>query len=157
MSPEAEDAMRREARADFARMVIGLLLIAPQSASPFEFSYEKELDAKEGKADVLRVLGPEQFGMFLLFDQKTHRPWMLTWRAPAPRTGRPGDTPTDAEEAEPRMIDYQLFFSDHKPEGGLQLPHRVARVVNGQVVEEWKLNKFKINPDLKPNRFEKKK
>ncbi|MFN0084856.1 MAG: hypothetical protein ACKVX9_05670 [Blastocatellia bacterium] len=158
MSPEMEDAMKREARADFARMMISLLLITPQGASPYEFSYEKELAAKDGKADVLRVTGPDQFVMFLLFDQKSHLPWMFTYRAAAPRLGRPSAAPTDEEESpDARMIDYQVFFSEHKVEGGIQLPHRLARVANGQLVEEWKLNKFKLNPDLKANRFEKKK
>jgi hypothetical protein len=155
MSPEAEDAMKRQARADYTRFLIAVLLATPGS-SPFEFSFDRELEAREGKVDVLRVLGPDDFAMFLLFDQRTHRPWMVSYQQPAPRGPRNPQTGTDAAE-EPKMMDIQLFFTDHKQVNNLWLPHRIVKGSNGRVMEEWKVSKYKLNPDIKPNRFEKKK
>lgn len=155
MSPEAEEAMKRQARADYTRFLIAVLLATPNS-SQFEFSYDREMEAKEGKVDVLRVLGPNDFAMLLLFDQKTHRPWMVVYRQPAPRGPRNPQSNTDPSE-EPKLTDVQLFFTDHKQVNNLWLPHRIVKGASGRMLEEWKVSKYKLNPDLKPNRFEKKK
>jgi hypothetical protein len=159
MSPEAEEAIKKQARADYARFLISVLLAAPVSAqgSPqFDFSYDREMEAKEGKVDVLRVAGPDNFAMFLLFDQRTHRPWMLAYSQPAPRNPRNQATVAD-EAQEPKMMDVQLFFADHKQVNNLWLPHHIVKAANGQMMEEWKIGKYKLNPDIKPNKFEKKK
>src|SRR5262245_28622959 len=159
MTPEAEDAMKKQARADYARFLIGALLTTPGSAqdsSQFDFSYDREMEAKEGKVDVVRVTGPDDFAILLLFDQKTHRPWMVSYRQAAPRN--PRNQATIADEAqEPKMMDVQLFFADHKQVNNVWLPHRIVKALNGQMTEEWKVSKYKLNPDIKPNRFEKKK
>ena len=36
------------------------------------------------------------------------------------------------------------------------LPFQIVKAVNGAPVQEWKIGKYKINPDLKAKRFEKK-
>jgi hypothetical protein len=161
ISPEMEDTMKKEARDDFSRLLLGVLLLAP--SAQFEFSYDQTLEAKDGKADVLRITGPNEFQGLLLVDQQSHRPRMLAYRAPAQRAprrpgGAPGAPPPIDEEAEgPKMADYQLFFMDHKQVDNLWFPQRIVKASGNQMVEEWKLNKFKLNPDLKPSRFEKKK
>jgi hypothetical protein len=159
MTPEMEDSMKKQARADYARFLIGVFLAAPrpaQSLSQYEFSYDRELDAKDGKVDVVRVVGPDDFGIFILFDQKTHRPWMITYRQPAPRNPRNQST-IAGEAEEPKMMDLQLFFADHKQVNNVWLPHHIIKGTNGQMLEEWKIDKYKLNPDIKPNKFEKKK
>jgi hypothetical protein len=155
MSPEVEDAMKRQARADYTRFLIATLLASPGS-SQFEFSYDREMEAKEGKVDVLRVLGPDNFQMLMLFDQKTHRPWMVVYRQMAPRGPRNPQNP-DQEPSEPKMEDVQLFFADHKQVNNLYLPHHIVKGASGRMLEEWKVGKYKLNPDIKPNKFEKKK
>jgi hypothetical protein len=155
MSPEAEDAMKRQARADYTRFLIAVLLATPGS-SPFEFSYDRETETKDGKVDVLRIIGPDDFAMLMLFDQKTHRPWMAVYRQPAPRGPRNPQN-ADQEPNEPRLVDVQLFFADHKQVGNVWLPHRLVKAAGGQMTEEWKVGKYKLNPDIKPNKFEKKK
>lgn len=150
--------MKKQARADYARFLIALLLATPGS-SQFEFSYDREMEAKEGKVDVLRVLGPDDFAMYLVFDQKTHRPWMVNYRQPAPRNQRNQATiVSEAEEPKtPAMMDVQLFFGDHKQVNNIWLPHHIVKAANGQMTEDWKIGKYKLNPNIKPNRFEKKK
>ncbi len=155
MSPEAEDAMKRQARADYTRFLIAVLLATPGS-SPFEFSYDRETETKDGKVDVVRVLGADDFEMLMLFDQKTHRPWMVVYRQPAPRGPRNPQN-ADQEPSEPKMMDVQLFFADHKQVGNVWLPHRLVKATGGQMTEDWKVGKYKLNPGIKPNKFEKKK
>ncbi len=139
--------------------LLGVLLTAPTSAQ-LEFAYEREMETKDGKVDALKVTGSDGFAAWLVVDQKTHRPWMLNFRAPAMRGPRPSaQTPTDVREAEtqPQFVDVQVFFTDHKQVGNVWLPHQIVKASNGQMSEEWKISKYKLNPDLKPNRFEKKK
>lgn len=158
LPPEVQAEMQRQVRADFNRFLLALLLTAP-AGSPLDISYERELETKDGKLDVLSVTGPDDLAFWFLFEQKTHRPWMLTYRAPAPRN--PRNQPTDAadlnEANAPKMLDYQIFFADYKQVNNLWLPHRLVKAANNRMIEEWKVSKYKLNPDLKPNRFEKKK
>jgi hypothetical protein len=39
---------------------------------------------------------------------------------------------------------------------GVMFPFRIVKAVNGVPVDEWEIEKYKVNPDLKPKRFEKK-
>ncbi len=158
-SPEDRAAMQRQVRADFNRYLVAVLLEYGGS-SQFNYSYEREMEAKDGKADAISVTGPDGFAIWLLVDQKTHRPRMVAYRAPAPRPPRnqQGNQPVDQDETgEPKMIDYQVFFTDHKQVGNVWLPHKIVKASEGRMIEELKLSKYKINPDLKPNKFEKKK
>jgi hypothetical protein len=165
MSPEMEDQMKQEARSDYTRFLIAVLLATPpvaQGQSGFEFLFEKEMEMKDGKVDALRVIGPNDFVAFLLIDQKTLRPWELIYRAPAQRgqrgpQGAPNAQRPEEESDGPKLADYQLFFSEHKQFDKVWLPQRIVKASGGQMLEEWKLNKYKLNPEIKPNRFEKKK
>lgn len=154
-SPEAQAAMERQVRADFNRFLVGVLL-APGGSSQFTYSFDREMETKEGKADLLGVMGPDGFAVLLLIDQKSHRPWMVNYRAPAPRGPRPQPAEQD-ETGEPKMIDVQVFFADHKQVGNVWLPHRIVKSTDGRIIEEWKVSKYKLNPEIKANRFEKKK
>lgn len=155
LSPE----MRRELHDDFARLLVALLLTSPASA-PFDFTWEGEVPGKENqKADVLMVRGPEDFMMGLYIDQTTHRPLMIRYRAMMmPPRGREEAerSRSDSEPREAKPVDRQLFFEDYREVSKVWLPHRVVKTTGGQVTEEWKLSKYKINPDLKAKKFEKK-
>lgn len=143
--------MQVRARTEYMRLSTAWLMAAP-SGLPLEFAYDRELTTNQGKADAVRVTGPNDFIMWLIFDQTTHRPAMLTYRE-AQRGRRPSN---DAEEAarEPQLVDIQLYLSDYKQVNNVWLPHQIVKASNGQVMEEWKL-KYKVNPNLKPKQFEK--
>jgi hypothetical protein len=47
-----------------------------------------------------------------------------------------------------------LYFSDFKAADGLNWPHRLKEVVDGEAFTETRLGKYKINPKLDPKRFE---
>ena len=145
--------MQRQVRNDYNQLMLAWLLTPPTNL-PVEYLYERDLDAKDGKVDVVRVTGPENFLMWLLLDQKTHRPAGYIYRTM--QSQRPANV-TDAREAtEPKPIDVQVFFADYKPEGNIQLPHQITKISNNQLLEEVKINKIKFNEKLKDKKFEKK-
>ena len=53
-------------------------------------------------------------------------------------------------------VDYRWAFSDYKGVGGLNLPHRLTKIEAGTPNEEWEISKYKVNPKLAADRFEKK-
>ena len=58
-----------------------------------------------------------------------------------------------AEEAPRKMIDLRLFFSDFRTVDGLSLPHRIVRGTADKTTEEWDIRSYKVNPDIKDDRF----
>jgi hypothetical protein len=54
------------------------------------------------------------------------------------------------------QVEYQLYFADYKKVDGIMLPTRITRSVNGAPAEEVTINKYKINPKIDPNDFQKK-
>ena len=110
--------------------------------------------------------------MRIFFDQKTHLPLMLTYEGPQPRMmmvrrpgGAPGGNagpPPDPEEMRrrmaepPKMVTFEVRFSDFKDVNGVMLPHQMSQSVEGKPTEEWTVSQFKVNPNLKPESFAKK-
>ncbi len=183
-SPEQQKAQQNFIRQEWTRLLLGILGQAPTSVQ-IEYSYVGEAEAPDGVADVIDVKS-KAIGLTaqLFLDQKTHRPLMLSYqgrKAPAMRmmtrqishgehgTGDKKKTPEEMEKemkemqakaqaeaaAEP-LVETQLRFEDYRAEGGVTLPHRISRTVDGQMTEEWQLTKFKINPTIKADKFEKK-
>jgi hypothetical protein len=150
-------------RSDFYRAVLGILPVAP-GVSGLTFTHAGQAESNEGTADVLDVKG-EGFAARLFVDSKTHLPLMLTYQAPQMRafTRRPDDTPEtirkrmEEERAKPpQMVENTVYFSDHQKVNGVMLPHRLTRSVDGKTTEEIEIKKYKANPTLDPQMFEKK-
>jgi hypothetical protein len=80
---------------------------------------------------------------------------------PAPGAG--GQRP-DVEEARRRIenmpppapSNVTLFLGEFKKVDGLMLPHRLTYAVDGKTVEEWTIEKARVNPTVKADLFEKK-
>jgi hypothetical protein len=151
----------RNQRADMARFALALLLTAPPSM-PLEFAYGGEAEADDGKADVVDAKGPGSFAARLFFDQKTHRPLMLSYRGAAPRmvmrTQRGDGPPPTAgvppgELPPPQIVDIQLFLDDYRTIDGVLLPHRLSRSIDGKPSEEITFKTIRINPAFKPDAF----
>ena len=145
-------ARERQVRSEFYRFLIAVLP-APAWTSQFSYSFQREMKMKPGKFDLISVKGPDGFAAWLFVDQRTHRPSMLSYLAPAPSD--PGNQQLNQDETgEPIMINYQCVFSDYRHVGDLWLPHQMTRTADGRVIEEWRIHKYKLNPELKPDRFE---
>ncbi len=168
-TPKGHVMQQNAVRADFSRLAIGWLLSSP-SSFPVEYLYAGEAEAPDGKADVLDVKGSNGFALRLFLDKKTHQPLMLTYVGRKPRmvmnsvSGGPGNREeiekrvkeAEVEAANQPEVEFQIRFTDYRDVNGISLPHRLTRAVDGEVNEEWEMTKFKINPPLKPEKFDKK-
>jgi hypothetical protein len=151
----------RNQRADMARFALALLLTTPP-AMPLELAYGGEAESDDGRADVVDAKGPGNFAARLFFDQKTHRPLMLTYRGAAPRmvmrTQRGDGPPPGAgipagELPPPQIVDIQLFLDDYRSVDGVMLPHQLSRSVDGKPNEEITFKTIRINPPFKADAF----
>ena len=82
--PEAKVTADIATRADLSRAYLAFLLSSPASV-PLEYSYVGEAEAPDGKAEVVDVVGPNNFSVRLFLDHKTSRPLMITYKGKAPR------------------------------------------------------------------------
>jgi hypothetical protein len=92
--------------------------------------------------------------------------------APPPGAGGPppgGQGPPPGERPNPEEMrrrlesmpppapsQVSLYLGDYKRVDGVMLPHRLSQAIEGKTVEEWTIEKVRINPALKADLFEKK-
>jgi hypothetical protein len=166
---------------EFARLTLGMFG-SSYAAFPVQFSYAGEAEAADGKAHVIEVKGQEDFTARLFVDAKTNLPLMLSWMAPEPiapmtitRGGGPGGAgqggppPSEEElkkmmddaaakrkeaEANRKMVEYRVYYSNFKAVGGLKLPHTMQRSVAGKPTEEMTFDSIKVNPKIDSKKFE---
>ncbi len=165
MEEERRGAMGRRLQGDLARLRLALLADPGDGAS---VTYAGPAESPDGRADVLDVTSASGTRARLFLDATTHVPLMVTYqetmparrfRRPMPADGvdRP-ETPgpvASPSDAAPRTVEVTLYLSDRRAVDGLQLPYHVSRAVNGNVVEEWDVTRWRVNPAFKPERFEK--
>jgi hypothetical protein len=78
--------------------------------------------------------------------------------------GAEGGQKPDPEEIRRRMeamppaqpSTVTLYLGEYKKVDGVMLPHRLTQAVDGKTVEEWTIERARINPDVKADLFEKK-
>lgn len=85
---------------------------------------------------------------------------------PPPGAGQgppPGDRPNPDElrrrlESMPPPTPSQvsLYLGDFKRVDGVMLPHRLSQAIDGKTVEEWTIEKVRVNPSIKSELFERK-
>jgi hypothetical protein len=77
----------------------------------------------------------------------------------------PGDGPRpNPEEIRRRMesmpppapSQVSLYLGEYKKVDGVMIPHRLTQAIDGKTVDEWTIEKVKVNPDVKADLFEKK-
>jgi hypothetical protein len=51
---------------------------------------------------------------------------------------------------------FTLYLGEYKKVDGVMVPHRLTYAVEGKTVEEWTLEKVKLNPSVKADLFDKK-
>jgi hypothetical protein len=85
--------------------------------------------------------------------------------AGAPGGGQPPAPPSPEEmqrrvaemqSRPPQMATYEMHLSDYKKVDGVMLPHKIDTSMDGEPNEEWTIEKFKVNPQVKPDTWEKK-
>ncbi len=117
-------------------------VLLPGRASEVRFSYVGEVEAPRGRSDVVDLTAPHGLACRLFVDQASHLPLMLTDAGlrPPVLSGEPAQTLT-------------LFLSDYREVDGIRLPHALSRAVNGALVEEWRIDRWRVNPPLEATSF----
>jgi hypothetical protein len=174
-APEAGTDDGRPVRAEFQRLLIGLL--ADTSLLGLEATYAGQAESPDGTADAIDLTGPGGFEARLFVGRETRLPLMLTYRAVPPQARMrvmrrgpgapprppdavvtaPGGAPVVGEpgHARPEAVPMQMFFADHRRTGGLMLPTRITIQIDGRPSEEWQLTDAKPNASISPSRFQK--
>jgi len=57
-------------------------------------------------------------------------------------------------EAKARTVEYRVYYGDYKTVGGVQLPHRIQRAIDGKPTEEMIVDTFKVNPKIDAKKFQ---
>lgn len=83
---------------------------------------------------------------------------------PPPGGARPEMTPEEIQKrveemrkTPPALGTYAMHLGDYKKVDGVMLPHKIDISLDGQPNEEWTVEKYKVNPTIKPDTWEKKK
>jgi hypothetical protein len=142
-------------------------------------------ESPDGKADILETKEETGRTLRLFIDQDTKLPVMVQYQDPKPMVminngpGRgpggpppppgPGGAPRpqmSPEELEklreemrrnpPPLGTYALHLSDYKKVDGIMLPHKIETSLDGEPNEEWTIEKFKVNPSIKADFWDKK-
>ncbi|MGH9800867.1 MAG: hypothetical protein ACRD82_10930, partial [Blastocatellia bacterium] len=135
-------------------------LLTPPPGLSVEFSYVGEAEAEDGRADVIDVKGSDGFAARLFFDKKTHQLLMLGYNEAVEEMlvvmMRSGSKLEKEAKVEPKQVEVQWRFSDYRNVSGILLPHRMIQSKGNEVVAEWDVQEFKINPPLTNEDFNKK-
>ncbi len=59
-----------------------------------------------------------------------------------------------AAEANLKMVEYRMFYSDYQAVDGVQLPHHFQQAIAGNPSTEITIEKYKVNPKIDPKKFE---
>ena len=176
-TPEQQEAMfRRMYGTEFTRYLLAILVMPPPSFA-VEYKYAGESDVEDAHADVIEVTGPDKFAVRLFFDKQTHLPLLLSYRGIKPRIMMAFNRSTDKnvkvedavkhakEEADkklaaepapkPEEVDFFIRLTEYKKVGGLMLPHKLTFLTEAEVSEEFQISKYQVNPQFKPDRFQK--
>jgi len=57
-------------------------------------------------------------------------------------------------EAKLRTVEYRVYYLDFKNVGGVQLPHRIQRAIDGRPTEEMVFDTIKVNPKIDAKKFQ---
>jgi hypothetical protein len=173
---QMEAAMRKSYGNEFTRYLLAILVMPPPSLA-VEYKYAGESDVEDAHADVIEVTGPNKFSVRLYFDKQTHLPLLLSYRGIKPRIvtafNRTTDKNIKVEEAmkqakedadkkmaaepaaKPEEADFFIRVTEYKKVAGLMLPHKLTYLTDADVSEEFQISKYQVNPQFKPDRFQK--
>ncbi|MBL8170140.1 MAG: hypothetical protein JNJ50_18420 [Acidobacteria bacterium] len=155
-NPDLQTLRERQLRRELGLLMF-VWLLTPSANFPLNFQHAGEINSPQGVVEAIEISGPEELAGRLFINQATARPTMLSYREivqPAAGYVVAADgkeTPADANQE----IAVQFVLADYRNVNGVWLPFHIIKAINGAPVDEWKIEKYKLNPDLKPKRFEK--
>jgi len=159
-------------RTDMYRLLLGVLPGNP-ALSKLSYAWVARAESPNGAADVIDVKGPDNFTARLYIDETSRRPLMVSFmqrQQTMQRMQPPPELKTQEERrawfeeqrakmaaaGPPPMVEARVFFADYQSVNGVTLPHLITRQVEGQLQEQITIEKYKVNPSIKPTQFQKK-
>jgi len=138
------------------------------------------LETKEETGRTLRLFIDQETHMPLMVQYQDPKPMVMIQGGPRPggpgrgpggpgggagAAGQEGARPTP-EEMQKRLAEMQrtppalgtfaMHLSDYKKVDGIMLPHKIETSLDGEPNEEWTIEKYKVNPQIKADTWEKK-
>ncbi len=144
LTEEQVNAARvRRLKMDLQRWTVALLADSNQP-----FTDAVRVESPDGPADVLSTLDEAGRAVRYFVDPASHLPLMVQYQEVRPQA-------MPAQGA-PKPTTMALHLSDYKKVDGILLPHQIDLSMDGRPSEAWTIEKYKINPTLKPDVFKKK-
>jgi hypothetical protein len=135
------------------------------------------LESKDDTGRTLRLFIDQQTHLPLMVQYQDPKPMIISnvrggpggGPGAGPGRGGPGGggAPMTPEEKEamqkridemrkqgPQMGTWAIHVSDYKKVGSVMLPHKIDVSVDGEPSEEWTVEKYQINPNLKASDWE---
>ncbi len=173
---------RRRLRTEYNRYLLAFLgggSLAPAHVGVAEAPEGKAdvLEVKNETGQAVRMFVDQQSHVPLMLQYSEVRPRINIMGGPGGPGGRrggfgPGGPPPAAGDGQRPSPDEMrrrmeampppapslvtLYLGDYKKVDGVMLPHRLTQAIDGKTVEEWTIEKVKVNPAVKADLFEKK-
>ena len=177
VTPEQMEAIfRRQYQAEFTRYLLAILAMPPPSLA-VEYKYAGESEVENTPAEVIDVTGPDHFAVRLFIDKQTHIPLLLSYRGNKPRimtafktsmdkAAKTDDAVKQARETaekklatepapKPEEVEFFVRLTEYKNVEGLSLPHKLTFLTENEVSEEFQISQYQLNPQFKPDKFQK--
>ena len=144
LTEEQVNAARiRRMKMELQRWTVALL-----SDSNQPFTDAGQAESPDGPADVLETKDEAGRPVRYFIDPANHMPLMVQYQEV-----RPQAMPA---QGVPKLSTTAMHLSDYKKVDGVLLPHQIDISIDGRASEAWTIEKFKINPAVKANVFQKK-
>ncbi|MGE0864748.1 MAG: hypothetical protein AB7P34_12690 [Vicinamibacterales bacterium] len=175
---QLNEARVRRARVQLHRWMAALVTEGPQAWTDAGIA-----ESPDGKADILETKEETGRVLRLFIDQASHLPLMVQYQDPKPMVmiqgapgrgpggpgrGGPGGPPPQVSPEEmqkrveemrrnpPALGTYAMHLGDYKKVDGVMLPHKIDVSLDGEPNEEWTVEKYRVNPSIKADTWEKK-
>jgi hypothetical protein len=138
------DAQVRRMKGEMTRFALGFLLRTDAT-----ITYAGVAEAEDGKADVLEIKAEGGTPVKLFIDQETRLPLMLSYEGIMPRMMVARGGPPSPEEIEkmrrepPQTATFEVRYGEYKKVDGVVFPHLLTTAANGNVTEEWTVDKIR--------------
>jgi len=181
-APAMTEEQMNEVRVRRGRVQLHRWMAALVAEGPAAWTDAGIAESPDGKADILETKEETGRVLRLFIDQATHLPLMVQYQDPKPMVminggpgrgpGGPGRGPggpppqMSPEEMQKRVEEmrknppalgtYAMHLGEYKKVDGVMLPHKIDISLDGQPNEEWTVEKYKVNPTIKADTWEKK-
>jgi hypothetical protein len=182
---QLNEARVRRMRVQLQRLLAALVVEGPQpwvDAGVAESPDGKAdiLEAKEDTGRTIRLFIDQATHLPLMVQYQDPKPMVMmaggpggpggpggAVRGPGGAVRGPGGPPPMTEEERekrieemrrtpPQMGTYAMHLGDFKKVDGVMLPHKIDISLDGEPNEEWTVEKYKVNPTIKAETWEKK-